>query len=181
MGAYLILYPGSRILTFIPIFFIPYFIEVPAFFFLGLWFFIQFLSAAGTHAQTSGIAWWAHIGGFLFGIIFLKLFLKIPEFGMTNKLRSATSKKKTPRLQVIRTRGSDEDPHLYGIISISPREADLGTRKLVNIPWGFQKRLLRISVPPGVTHGTTLRLAGLGRQIDGGKRGDLYLKVLINP
>ncbi|UCF57689.1 MAG: rhomboid family intramembrane serine protease [Deltaproteobacteria bacterium] len=181
MGAYLILYPGSRILTFIPIFFIPYFIEVPAFFFLGLWFFIQFLSAAGTHAQTSGIAWWAHIGGFLFGIIFLKLFLKIPEFGISNKLRSATSKKKTPRLQVIRTRGSDEDPHLYGIISISPREADLGTRKLVNIPWGFQKRLLRISVPPGVSHGTTLRLAGLGRQIDGGKRGDLYLKVLINP
>ena len=181
MGAYLILYPGSRILTFIPIFFIPYFIEVPAFFFLGLWFFIQFLSAAGTHAQTSGIAWWAHIGGFLFGIIFLKLFLKIPEFGMTNKLRSATSKKKTPRLQVIRTRGSDEDPDLYGIISISPREADLGTRKLVNIPWGFQKRLFRISVPSGVSHGTTLRLTGLGRQIDGGKRGDLYLKVLINP
>ncbi len=52
MGAYLILYPRSRILTLIPIFFIPYFIEIPAFFFLGIWFFIQFLSAAGTHGQT---------------------------------------------------------------------------------------------------------------------------------
>ena len=181
MGAYLILYPGSRILTLIPIFFIPYFIEVPAYVFLGIWFLIQFLSAAGTHAQTSGIAWWAHIGGFLFGMVFLKLFSKVPQLGVTNKLRGATSKRKTPRLQVIRSTGSGTDPHLYGQIRISPREANFGTRKLVNIPYGFSKRLFRISVPPGVSHGTVLRLAGLGRQMDGGKKGDLYLKVLINP
>ena len=181
MGAYLILYPGSRILTLIPIFFIPYFIEVPAYVFLGIWFLIQFLSAAGTHAQTSGIAWWAHIGGFLFGMVFLKLFSKVPQLGVTNKLRGATSKRKTPRLQVIRSTVSGTDPHLYGQIRISPREADFGTRKLVNIPRGFSKRLFRISVPPGVSHGTVLRLAGLGRQMDGGKKGDLYLKVLINP
>ncbi len=181
MGAYLILYPRSRILTFIPIFFIPYFIEIPAFFFLGVWFFIQFLSAAGTHGQTSGIAWWAHIGGFVFGIIFLKLFLKVPEFGVSDKLRRATSKKKTPRLQVIRAMGSADEPHLYGQISITPREAELGTRKLVNIPRGFQKRPFRINVPPGVRDGTVLRLAGLGRKIDDGQRGDLFLKVLINP
>ena len=181
MGAYLILYPGSRILTLIPIFFIPYFIEVPAYFFLGIWFLIQFLSAAGTHAQTSGIAWWAHIGGFLFGMVFLKLFSKVPQLGVTNKLRGSTSKRKTPRLQVIRSTGSGTDPHLYGQIRISPREANFGTRKLVNIPYGFSKRLFRISVPPGVSHGTVLRLAGLGRQMDGGKKGDLYIKVLINP
>ena len=181
MGAYLILYPGSRILTLIPIFFIPYFIEVPAYVFLGIWFLIQFLSAAGTDAQTSGIAWWAHIGGFLFGMVFLKLFSKVPQLGVTNKLRGATSKRKTPRLQVIRSTGSGTDPHLYGQIRISPREANFGTRKLVNIPYGFSKRLFRISVPPGVSHGTVLRLAGLGRQMDGGKKGDLYLKVLINP
>jgi membrane associated rhomboid family serine protease len=179
MGAYLILYPRSRIITLIPIIFIP--IEIPAFFFLGIWFFIQFLSAAGTHGQTSGIAWWAHIGGFVFGIIFLKLFLKIPELGVSDKLRSATSKKKTPRLHVIRTMGSADDPHLYGQISISPREAELGTRKLVNIPRGFQKRPFRITVPSGVKDGTVLRLAGLGRKIDDEQRGNLYLKVLINP
>lgn len=181
MGAYLILYPRSRILTFIPIFFIPYFIEIPAFFFLGIWFFLQFLSAAGTHGQTSGIAWWAHIGGFVFGIIFLKLFLKIPELGVSEKLRGATPKKKTPRLQVIRTMGSADDPHLRGQISITPREAELGTRKLVNITRGSQKRLFRITVPPGVKDGTDLRLAGLGRKIENGQRGDLYLKVVINP
>ena len=175
------LLPHSKILTFIPIFFIPYFIEIPAFFFLGIWFFIQFLSAAGAHGQTSGIAWWAHIGGFVFGIIFLKLFLKLPEFGVSDKLRRATSKKKTPRLQVIRTTGSADDAHLYGEISITPREAEVGTRKLVNIPRGFQKRPFRIKVPPGVRDGTVLRLAGLGRKIDDGKRGDLYLKVLVNP
>lgn len=180
MGAYLILYPRSKILTFIPIFFIPYFIEIPAFFFLGIWFFIQFLSAAGAHGQTSGIAWWAHIGGFVFGIIFLKLFLKLPEFGVSDKLRRATSKKKTPRLQVIRTTGSADDAHLYGEISITPREAEVGTRKLVNIPRGFQKRPFRIKVPPGVRDGTVLRLAGLGRKIDDGKRGDLLLRVLIH-
>jgi membrane associated rhomboid family serine protease len=181
MGAYLILYPRSRILTFIPIFFIPYFIEIPAFFFLGIWFLLQFLSAAGTQGQTSGIAWWAHIGGFVFGIIFLKLFLKVPELGVSKKLRGATPKKTTPRLQVIRTMGSADDPHLYGQIRITPREAELGTRKLVNITRGSQKRPFRITVPPGAKDGTVLRLAGLGRKIENGQRGDLYLKVLINP
>ena len=45
MGAYFILYPKSRILTLIPIFFLPYLIEIPAFFFLAVWFLIQFISA----------------------------------------------------------------------------------------------------------------------------------------
>ena len=179
MGAYLILYPRARILTIIPIFVIFYPIEIPAFIFLGIWFLIQFLSAAGTHGQMGGIAWWAHIGGFVFGIIFLKLFLLVPEFGVSNQLRRATSKKKTPRLQVIRAVGSADDPHLYGQISITSREAELGTRKLVNIPRGFQKRPFRINVPPGVRDGTVLRLSGLGRRIEDGERGDLYLKVLI--
>ena len=181
MGAYLILYPSARILTFIPIFFIPYFIEVPAFVFLGLWFLLQFLSAAGAHGQAGGIAWWAHIGGFVCGIIFLKLFFKIPEIGISSKLRHALSKQKSPRLQVIQTTGTSADPHLYGIIDITPREGRFGTLKLVNIPWGFQKRLFKVKVPPGVNPGTTLRLAGMGRPLNGGKRGDLYLKVSIQP
>ncbi|MGD8229829.1 MAG: DnaJ C-terminal domain-containing protein, partial [Desulfobacteraceae bacterium] len=82
---------------------------------------------------------------------------------------------------VIRTMGSTDDPHLYGQISITPKEAELGTRKLVNIPQGFQKRPFRITVPPGVKDGTVLRLAGLGKKVENGQRGDLYLKVLINP
>ena len=179
MGAYLLLYPGARILTLIPIFFIPYFIEIPAFFFLGIWFLIQFISAAGTPAQGGGIAWWAHIGGFVFGMIFLKLFLKLPETGLTHKVRRRTSRKKTPRLQAIHTAGSAADPHLYGSMTITPLEAQFGTRKMINIPWAFQKRLFRVTVPPGVHDGTTLRLEGMGRQIDGERQGDLYLKVKI--
>ena len=179
MGAYFILYPRSRILTFIPIFFIPYFIEVPAYVFLGIWFLIQFLSAAGTPAHGGGIAWWAHIGGFVFGIIFLKLFLRIPETGVTPRVRHKTTKQKTHRLQTIKTSSLADDPHLYGTIVITPQEARSGTHKLVNIPWGFQKRLFRVTVPPGIHHGVTLRLGGMGKQL-GERRGDLYLKVMIN-
>ena len=181
MGAYFLLYPRSKILTLIPIFFIPYFIEIPAFFFLGLWFAIQFLSAAGSQGQTGGIAWWAHIGGFISGIILLKLFMKVPAFGMTGKMRAATSKKKTPRLQVIRTSSAADDPHLHANIVISPREAHSGTSKLVNVPWGFRSRIFRVNVPPGIRQGTVLRLSGVGKETGGHKRGDLLLRVMIHP
>ncbi len=179
MGAYFLLYPHSKILTFIPIFFIPYFIEVPAFFFLGLWFLMQFLSAAGSPAHGGGIAWWAHIGGFLFGMLFLKLFLRSPGLGISQRLKQKTAKKKTPRLQVIRTVGSPGDPNLYGTIEITPLEAKFGTKKLVNIPWGFQKRLFTVTVPQGVREGTLLRLRGMGRATEDDGKGDLYLKVKI--
>jgi membrane associated rhomboid family serine protease len=178
MGAYFVLYPGAKILTFIPIFFFPYFIEIPAFVFLGIWFVFQFLSAAGTSAQTTGIAWWAHIGGFVFGMVSLTFFLRIPGSGLSEIFRSKTERRRTPRLQLIRTLGSAEDPNLYGTLTISPREARSGTVKLVNIPWGFQKRVFKVNVPPGVVEGTGLRLAGMGRQM-GDRRGDLYLKVSI--
>jgi membrane associated rhomboid family serine protease len=178
MGAYFILYPRAKILTLIPIFFLPYFIEIPAFVFIGIWFLFQFLSAAGTSTQTTGVAWWAHIGGFVFGMIFLWLFLRIPGSGLSEIFRTKTERRRTPHLQVIRTLRSAEDPNLYGTITISPTEARSGTLKLVNIPWGFQKRVFKVNVPAGVAEGTTLRLAGMGRQVSE-RRGDLYLKVNI--
>ncbi len=178
MGAYFILYPRAKILTLIPIFFFPYFIEIPAFVFLGIWFVFQFLSAAGTATQAAGVAWWAHIGGFVFGMLFLGLFLRIPVSGLSEVFRRKTERRRTPHLQAIRTLGSAEDPSLYGTITISPREARSGTVKLVNIPWGFQKRAFKVNVPPGVVEGTTLRLAGIGRQM-GERHGDLFLKVNI--
>ena len=179
MGAYFILHPRARILTLIPIFFIPYFLEIPAAFFLGIWFVLQFLNAAGSHGQVSGVAWWAHIGGFVFGIIFLKLMLMMPSARPPATLRRATERRKTPRLQVIRPVGSGPEPHLYGTITITPHEAVTGTRKLVNIPWGFHKRLYKVAVPAGMQEGRKLRLKGLGKQVATGQRGDLYLKVLI--
>jgi membrane associated rhomboid family serine protease len=66
MGAYLVLYPGSRILTLVFIFLVP----IPAVFILVYWFFLQFIagvSSLGVIAQ-GGVAWWAHIGGFLLGM-----------------------------------------------------------------------------------------------------------------
>lgn len=180
MGAYFILHPKSRILTLIPIFFIPYFIEIPAYFFLGIWFVLQFVSAALSHSDYGGIAWWAHIGGFVFGILFLKLFLMLPQTGITGKVQKATAKKKTHRFQVVRPVGKDPDQHMYAIIEITPHEARTGVRKLINIPHGFHKRLFNVIVPPGVKEGTLLRLKGLGKSAyQSAEKGDLYLKVVI--
>ena len=178
MGAYLFLYPNSKILTLIPILFIPWFIEIPAFFFLGVWFLFQFINAAGNHGSITGIAWWAHIGGFVCGIIFLKIFLAIPESSAGDK-NSHTAKRKTYHLQVIRPVGLKNDSHLYGTIVISPHEAVAGTNKLINISWGFHKKLLKIIIPPGVHEGSILRLKGLGKQTGNGRADDLLLKITI--
>jgi len=180
MGAYFILYPKAKILTLIPIIFIPLFFEIPAFVFIGFWFILQFISAVSSHGEISGIAWWAHIGGFVGGVIFLKLFLIIPTAVSNDRVRRFTTKKKTPRLQVIHPIGSANDPHLYGTIRITPYEALAGTHKLVNIPWGFQKRLFRVVVPPGMQDGRKLRLKNMGKQMPDGQIGDMYLQVRIS-
>jgi membrane associated rhomboid family serine protease len=179
MGAYLILFPRSKILTLIPILFIPYFVEISAFFFLGIWFFLQFLGAAGSGAQGGGIAWWAHVGGFAAGIILLKVSQRIPQIGLTGRMREATLKTGTPRLQVAEAYDSPEDPHLYGTITLAPGEARLGARKLISVKWGFRSRILRVSVPSGIGEGTVLRLAGLGKLMPDGKKGDLLLRIMI--
>ncbi|EMG37671.1 putative membrane protein [Desulfocurvibacter africanus PCS] len=76
MGAYMVLYPHGKVLTFIPIFFIPYFIEIPAVIFLAVWFVIQIVTGLATIAQgqEGGVAWLAHVGGFVAGIVLLPLF-----------------------------------------------------------------------------------------------------------
>jgi len=178
MGAYLVLFPKSRILTLIPIFFFFQFVEVPAFLFLGIWFIFQFLSAAATAGQ-GGIAWWAHIGGFIFGIILLRVFLLFKESRLGGKLKQITKKSRSDRIQVIRPVSFGQDPDIHGNITISRREALFGARKLVNIPKGFKKRMFLVVIPPGTSEGSKLRLSGLGRQLNGGGRGDLYLKVNV--
>jgi membrane associated rhomboid family serine protease len=69
MGAYFLLYPKARVVTLIPIFIFIQFVELPAYIFLGFWFLMQFLSGTASLGAGSagGIAWWAHIGGFLAG------------------------------------------------------------------------------------------------------------------
>ncbi len=69
MGAYIVLFPKTRILTLIPIFIIFWTVRLPAFLLLGYWFVLQFLSGVGSLGVTDqgGVAWWAHVGGFLLG------------------------------------------------------------------------------------------------------------------
>jgi membrane associated rhomboid family serine protease len=63
------LYPRSRIASLVPIFFIFTLVELPAFVFLVFWFISQLYSGLyALQGSAGGIAWWAHIGGFVFGI-----------------------------------------------------------------------------------------------------------------
>ena len=69
LGAYFVLYPDSRVLTIVLIFFV----RIPAWIFLGLWFLYQFIEANyglfSAHANGGGVAFFAHVGGFVFGVI----------------------------------------------------------------------------------------------------------------
>jgi len=78
LGAYLILYPRARIASLVPIFFIFTLVEIPAVIYLGIWFVLQLFSGWESlqGAASGGIAWWAHIGGFLFGMFAVHLFAK---------------------------------------------------------------------------------------------------------
>jgi membrane associated rhomboid family serine protease len=84
MGAYFVLYPHSRILTLLPLFIFWQVIEVPAVLFLGLWFALQLFSGVGTMlmatqgAPAGGIAFWAHVAGFVAGVVLVFAFRR-PE------------------------------------------------------------------------------------------------------
>ena len=75
LGAYLVAFPRARVLTFVIFIFFIQLIWLPAIIVLGLWFLLQFFNGAlalGSGVQ-GGVAWWAHIGGFVFGVIFMRL------------------------------------------------------------------------------------------------------------
>lgn len=76
LGAYFLLFPQSRILTLVPIFIFIQLIEVPAWVFLPFWFLLQFIQGALSPQASGGVAWWAHIGGFLVGMIAIWVFKK---------------------------------------------------------------------------------------------------------
>lgn len=82
LGAYIMLFPGAKIMTLIPIGFIPWFINVPAYFYLGFWFVTQaFSGVLALHPKVTGqaadnIAFWAHIGGFVTGFLLVRLLVR---------------------------------------------------------------------------------------------------------
>ena len=74
LGAYLVLFPGGRVLTWVIPFF---FFELPAMLFLGFWFLLQLFLGSGSFVQPEqggGVAYFAHIGGFVFGLLAIKIF-----------------------------------------------------------------------------------------------------------
>jgi membrane associated rhomboid family serine protease len=74
LAAYFMLFPYSRVLTLIPIFFFLRLVAVPAVFLLGFWFILQVISGAGSLGAAGGVAWFAHIGGFLAGGLLVFVF-----------------------------------------------------------------------------------------------------------
>jgi membrane associated rhomboid family serine protease len=79
LGAYMIYYPNARVLTLMPMGSYSRTTEVPAVFFLGLWFVMQLFTgiaplASGVIQDSGGVAFWAHVGGFISGAILAKLF-----------------------------------------------------------------------------------------------------------
>ncbi len=79
MGAYFLFYPRARVITLIPIFIFPWFVRIPAVVFLGIWFVSQLYSGvlslgAASGVEVSSVAWWAHVGGFAFGVLLGGLF-----------------------------------------------------------------------------------------------------------
>lgn len=74
LGAYFFLYPRAKVYTLIYFFFFINVIKIPALFFLGLWFLLQILSSAATTPGGNGVAWFAHIGGFVAGLVLIVAF-----------------------------------------------------------------------------------------------------------
>jgi membrane associated rhomboid family serine protease len=75
LGAYLVLFPASRIVTLIPLGYFSRLTTAPAFVFLGLWFILQLFEGVMSFggADVGGVAFWAHVGGFVAGIVMIKL------------------------------------------------------------------------------------------------------------
>jgi membrane associated rhomboid family serine protease len=90
LGAYLVLFPRARITTILPIFIFIQFVQIPAILYLLIWFAVQLYSgiisgAAGT--MIGGVAWWAHVGGFLFGLAIAPILARNPMAQATSGSR----------------------------------------------------------------------------------------------
>jgi membrane associated rhomboid family serine protease len=76
LGSYTIMFPWSRVIVLVPVLFFPLFFSLPALVFTGLWFLAQLLSGTAqlsTGLELGGVAWWAHVGGFVAGMVMTPL------------------------------------------------------------------------------------------------------------
>ena len=90
MGAYFYLYPKAKVLALIPLGFILTTFVVPATLFLGLWFLLQLLRGSASAGSGGGVAWWAHVGGFVAGLIVAAV------LGRKQKLKPAVADRRPP-------------------------------------------------------------------------------------
>lgn len=74
LGAYLLLYPQARVMVFIPLGFLSRILYLPAVYVLVFWFFLQIVNSAMSESDGAGIAWGAHIGGFVAGMVLIPFF-----------------------------------------------------------------------------------------------------------
>ncbi len=77
LGAYYAMFPFARVIVMVPIFIFPFFFEVPAILYIAYWYFVQLFSGTLSivHGQVvGGVAWWAHVGGFVAGLILHRVF-----------------------------------------------------------------------------------------------------------
>ncbi len=76
LGAYLVCFPRAKVVTLIWVFIFIHFVRLPAMVLIGMWFVLQLVSAATSDPTLPGIAWWAHIGGFVAGVVLIVLWPK---------------------------------------------------------------------------------------------------------
>jgi rhomboid family protein len=79
MGAYFVLFPRARVIVMVPVLFWPFFFELPAVTYLAWWALAQFFAGAlilGAPFDVGGVAWWAHLGGFMTGIVLQSVFVR---------------------------------------------------------------------------------------------------------
>lgn len=74
LGAYVLLYPRVRVHLFFLLVIFPLTFSIPAFFMIGYWFLLQLLGGVMSSAEAGGVAFWAHVGGFLAGMVLLPFF-----------------------------------------------------------------------------------------------------------
>lgn len=90
LAAYLIMHPRAMVLVVIPLFLLFPVVQVPAFVMLGIWILTQFIYGVASLGATNdggGVAWWAHVGGFVAGIVLLPLFRRRQEDYLTAEYR----------------------------------------------------------------------------------------------
>jgi membrane associated rhomboid family serine protease len=91
LGAYIVNYPKAKVLVLIPLGFFSQIVRIPAIYVLGFWFALQFISSYFSSSAGGGVAYGAHIGGFIFGVIAILFFNRKAKKGFVK-----TSSKKKP-------------------------------------------------------------------------------------